>query len=386
MPFHIGQVFVRKTGTHRPLGLRHRRIEPGGNRREHRRPQSAGLIAVDHPDRNADDIGHRLHHERRFAGNAADGEDVVDGHALFEHPLVDGPGAEDRRFDQRFVNRRRRRRKGQPVQRTPHPGIGIGRPASVMPVERHGVVGRQGQPFSLGRQFPEDSLFELRVAFGNLPQRPRHHPPEPSIQVAESGLPGLETDISGQYRTVDLTADAVHGTTADLLVSADHDIARRSSHHLDQRSGDDTGPDGPDMAVDGPHADGDARLQSQPGSPFVAQPSDTCVARNGLGIEVPAEDAQQRIDRFQKLRCGKTAPRGMPHRLVPCHAAAAGDRLGRRVADQQGAYPVAVLHPRIGRRQQPGRMAQAVEHLGPDPFAGVSAAAVTGIVDLPFFC
>ena len=77
---HIGQVFVRETGTHRPLGLLHRSVEPGGDRREHRRTQGASLIAGHHPDRNADDIGHRLHHERRFAGDAADGEDVVDGH------------------------------------------------------------------------------------------------------------------------------------------------------------------------------------------------------------------------------------------------------------------------------------------------------------------
>ena len=386
MTLHIGQVFVRETGTHRPLGLLHRSVEPGGDRREHRRTQGASLIAGHHPDRNADDIGHRLHHERRFAGDAADGEDVVDGHPLFEHPLVDGPGPEDRSFDQRLVNRRRRCRKGQSVQRTPHPGVGIGRPAAVVPVERHGIVGCQGQPFGLGRQLPENPLFELRIASGNLPQRPRHHPPEPGVQISEGSLPGLETDISGQHRTIDLTADAAHGPVADLVVGADHNVARRGSHHLDQRSGDDPGPDGPDMAVDGPHADGDARFQPQPGGPLAAQPADARIARDGVGIKMSAEDAQQRIDRLQKLRRGKSAPRGVPHRLVSGHAAAAGDGLGGRVPDQQGADPVAVLHPRIGRSPQSGRTAQAMEHLGPHPFAGVGAAAVTGVIDLPLSC
>ena len=47
-------------------------------------------------------------------------------------------------------------------------------------------------------------------------------------------------------------------------------MSRQGSHHFDQRPGDDPGPDGPDMAVDGPHADGDARFQSQPGGPLVS--------------------------------------------------------------------------------------------------------------------
>ena len=55
---------------------------------------------------------------------------------------------------------------------------------------------------------------------------------------SEGSLPGLETDISGQHRTIDLTADAAHGPVADLVVGADHNVARRGSHHLDQRSGD----------------------------------------------------------------------------------------------------------------------------------------------------
>ena len=145
-------------------------------------------------------------------------------------------------------------------------------------------------------------------------------------------------------------------------------------------------PDGPDMAVDGPHADGDARFQPQPGGPLAAQPADARIARDGVGIKMSAEDAQQRIDRLQKLRRGKSAPRGVPHRLVSGHAAAAGDGLGGRVPDQQGADPVAVLHPRIGRSPQSGRTAQAMEHLGPHPFAGVGAAAVTGVIDLPLSC
>lgn len=110
------------------------------------------------------------------------------------------------------------------------------------------------------------------------------------------------------------------------------------------------------------------------------------IARDGVGIKMSAEDAQQRIDRLQKLRRGKSAPRGVPHRLVSGHAAAAGDGLGGRVPDQQGADPVAVLHPRIGRSPQSGRTAQAMEHLGPHPFAGVGAAAVTGVVGFPLSC
>ena len=34
----------------------------------------------------------------------------------------------------------------------------------------------------------------------------------------------------------------------------------------------------------------------------------------------------------------------------------------------------------------PARTAQAMEHLGPHPFAGVGAAAVTGVVGFPLSC
>lgn len=59
---------------------------------------------------------------------------------------------------------------------------------------------------------------------------------------------------------------------------------------------------------------------------------------------------------------------------------------GSRVAGKQGAYPVAVLDPRICLAEQRDVALQAVEHLCPCPFARVAASAVTRIVHGPAAC
>ena len=100
---------------------------------------------------------------------------------------------------------------------------------------------------------------------------------------------------------------------------------------------------------------------------------------------MPAENIEQRIDRREEFGRRETAPRLMPHRLVPRRTTASGDGFGLRISCQQSTYPIAVLDPRTGFRTQCGIAAQAVQHLRPHPFAGVGATAVTGIIDLPAF-
>lgn len=192
------------------------------------------------------------------------------GHPLFEHPLVDGAGTESRRFDQRLEDSRSGGRQRQAVDRSVHAGVRIRCPASVVPVERDRISGRQRQRFGLGRQLAEYPLLKSFVPLRDPAQGPRHDPPKPSIDVAESCLSGFESDISGQYRAVDLTANAPYDTVPDFAVGADHDVASRSPHHLYQGSGNDSRPDSAHMTVNGPHADCNPRPQSQPCGPFGA--------------------------------------------------------------------------------------------------------------------
>ncbi|CNU52011.1 Uncharacterised protein [Salmonella enterica subsp. enterica serovar Bovismorbificans] len=72
----------------------------------------------------------------------------------------------------------------------------------------------------------------------------------------------------------------------------------------------------------------------------------------------------------------------MPQRFVPGAAAATADILRASGAGKQRRHPVTQLNPRDGGLRDGAILAGDVQNLRPEPFAGVNAANIAGVVDL----
>ncbi len=72
--------------------------------REDGRAERGGLCAGRRADFHAEDIGVNLHEERIFEGDAATGDDVVDGNAMFSEIVDDFSSSEGTCFDERAID------------------------------------------------------------------------------------------------------------------------------------------------------------------------------------------------------------------------------------------------------------------------------------------
>jgi len=213
--------------------------------------------------------------------------------------------------------------------------------------------------------------------------RPQEQFLEPGVDIAETGLSGLEAELAGKDRAVHLTANAGHKMLlAPGQGGGDH-VAGRGPHHLDEHVGLDTGPDGPEVGVEGADPDDDTVGQSEPLRPCGREHAGGPVAGEGVAIEPGPQAGQQGVETDQELLGGQSPPRFMPHRLVARGAAAALPGAGIAHAGQKRRNPVALLGPRKSRLAHLLILAQHMENFGPEPFGGVDPALVAGIVDAP---
>jgi len=134
------------------------------------------------------------------------------------------------------------------------------------------------------------------------------------------------------------------------------------------------------MTVEGGSGDHHACGESELRRPLRRERSDRNVGGVGVGVETRTQARQQRVDSGEELFRRQPAPGSVPERLVPGGAAAAGH--GQRIgaAAEFARDPVAVFDPAEGGFAHGSVDFQRVENLAPDPFAGVDAALVHGVV------
>lgn len=89
-----------------------------------------------------------------------------------------------------------------------------------------------------------------------------------------------------------------------------------------------------------------------------------------------------RIEFIKEARGWQAAPAFMPQRFVPGAAAATADILRASGAGKQRRHPVTQLNPRDGGLRDGAILTGDVQNLRPEPFAGVNAANIAGVVDL----
>ena len=90
----------------------------------------------------------------------------------------------------------------------------------------------------------------------------------------------------------------------------------------------------------------------------------------------------QRIEFVEKTGGRQTAPAFMPQRFMPGATAAPTDILRTRGARKQGRHPVAQFNPGDGGLGDRVVFAGNMKDLCPEPFTGVNAADVAGVIDL----
>ncbi len=125
---------------HRPRRVLDRGVAAGrgagGDRAEHRRAERRGLVRGADLERAPGDVGVDLQHQRALLGQAAAGDDVVDGHAVGLEGLDDHARPVGGRLDQRAVDLLGRGRERRPDQQAADGRVDEDRAVAVPPVER----------------------------------------------------------------------------------------------------------------------------------------------------------------------------------------------------------------------------------------------------------
>ena len=364
--FLVRRVFGVEARAHLLHGVLYAGVVAGRDRAEHGAAERAGLVAGGDLDREIEDVGAHLHDERGLAADAAGHDDVADRDGLRLEVVDDGARAVDGAFGKGAVDHRGGRAEVESADRAGEFLVGVRRTTAVEPVEREDAGGPDGN--GGGFLFDRGDLDVARIGEETL---------EPGVDVAERGLTGFEADHAGDHGAVHLTADA---GDAAVDLGCHKDVAGAGAADLDQVVGVDLGADRAEMAVERAGGDHDVRGKAEAVRPLLRQLAGRLVAGHSVLEQAVAEPGEHGIEPGEEVLRRKSAPTLMPHGLVPGGAAAA--RHGERVdvSGQFGGDPVAVLHPAERRLADGFAHAERVEDLREEPFAGVDAALIHGVV------
>ena len=207
-----------------------------------------------------------------------------------------------------------------------------------------------------------DLVFQFRMLRRKLLQRPAENAAKPGIDIAERRLSRFQTNKIRHDAAVYLAANAFHRAVADALLVGNQNVAGRCADHFHQRIRLRARANRAHMAVKRAARDDHAFRQAEALRPLRAQRANRQIGSEGIG--------KQR----------QTAPALMPQRFMSGATATTANILRARGAGEQGRHPVAQLNPGGGSLRDGAVLTRNVQNFRPEPFAGVNAADVAGII------
>ena len=298
--------------------------------------------------------------------------------------LDNGPAAEGSSFHERPVHQRSRSGQGQTGKRSGHLLVGIGGPAAIHPVRSQQQAFLRRNLFRLGCQGGKnltDSLFQCISSQSRQgPQRPFQDASEHRIDIPETGLSGFHSHHAREDGSVHLPQDTPDATVSYLLIRGYYHVAGRGTDYTHERSRLDLGADRAHVGIEGTGRYDRRFLQAQPGRPFRAQVSHRRIGRDRRTVITEAD--QIRVQFPEEVLRRKTAPAGVPERLVAGRTPAPDNPVGIGHTGQQSGNPVTMLDNGVGCPGDFGTGPHAVQGLRPKPFAAVDPAFVHRIIQI----